>query len=496
MARIGWLLGDVGPMGRSLAAIVLAGSWVSTWRPQVDPDAWWHIGVGESILATGAVPSSDPFSWLAAGDRFVAHSWLWDVAIATAHRAGGPTGTSLLAVPVMAIVVGLAWALISLVAPGSPPLARAGLILVALLSALPLWAPRAQALDVAFVLGTALVLARSLRSGERRALLTLPLIGLCWANLHGSAILGFVAMLGIAAVALPIGWKSGAWPSRRIGPLLLASTAGVAGTMLNPYGPWLLVYPFDRSVASAFSPEIVEWRSPEFGAPELVVARLLLVSVLIALPIVRRRGANLDPFAVLAAALWTFAALGAVRFLPIASALLVVAIAPGLDRVDPPDRAARTTPARQGPIAAVTAGAILAIVVVGWSFIAPASQRAAIAHRLPVAATEALESSTCGARVMPAYGWAGYVAWRTGRDVGAYGNSAEGPLREQVAVEEVRADPRVWLDRWEVGATMTPIDGPLAHWLDEAPEWRPAYKDRQAAIHVRAVRTDCQEEGS
>lgn len=492
MAQIGRLLGDDGPMGRSLAAIVLVGSWVSTWRPQVDPDAWWHIGIGESILATGALPSSDPFSWLTAGDRFVAHSWLWDMSIAGAHQAAGPTGTSLLALPVTAIVIGLAWALLRLVAPGSPPLAHAGLILVALLAALPLWAPRAQTLDVALVLGTALVLARYLRSGDRRALLALPLIGLLWANLHGSAVLGLVAMLGLAIIALPIGRRSGAWPSRRFGPLLLASLGGAAGTMVNPYGPWLLVYPFDRSVASAFSPEIVEWRSPDFGGPELLVARLLLVTILIALPIARRRGANLDAFTVSTAVLWTFAALGAVRFLPIAAAFLVLAIAPGLGRIGPPDRAASTASARQGPIAAVTAAAILAIVVIGWSFIAPSSQEAAIAHRLPVAATEALESSGCGARVVPAYGWAGYVSWRTGRDVGAYGNSAEGPLREQAAVEEVRADPRSWLDRWDVGATLTPAEGPLAHWLDEAPEWRPAYKDGQAAIHIRADRTDCQ----
>jgi hypothetical protein len=492
MARIGRLLADDGPMGRSLAAIVLAGSWVSTWRPQVDPDAWWHIGVGESILATGALPSSDPFSWLTAGDRFVAHSWLWDVSMAIAHRAAGPTGTSLLAVPLTAIMIGIAWALLRLVAPGSPPLAHAGLILVSLLAALPSWAPRAQTFDVALVLGTALVLARYLRSGDRRTLMALPLIGLLWANLHGSAVLGFVAMLGLAVIAMPLGRRSGAWPTRRYEPLLVASTGGVAGTLVNPYGPWLLLYPFDRSVASAFSPEIVEWRSPDFGAPELLVARVLFVSVLIALPIVRRRSPDLDPFIASAAALWTFAALGAVRFLPIAAPLLVVAIAPALDRIGPPDRAAHAAVARPMLIVAVTAAAILAIGIVGWSFIAPADQGAAIAHRLPVGATEALESSGCRARVMPAYGWAGYVAWRTGRQVGAYGNSGEGPLLEQADVEGVRTDPRAWLDQWDVGATMTPIDGPLAHWLDEAPEWRSAYEDGQAAIHVRADRTDCQ----
>ena len=98
------LLRDDGPMGRSLAAVVLAVAWVATWRPQVDPDAWWHLSIGQSIAATGTIPSVEPFSWLTAGDRFVAHSWLWDVLLAGAWRAAGATATSLLVLPVTALI--------------------------------------------------------------------------------------------------------------------------------------------------------------------------------------------------------------------------------------------------------------------------------------------------------------------------------------------------------------------------------------------------------
>src|SRR5688500_20283917 len=94
-------------MGGSLAAVVLAAAWVATWRPQLDPDAWWHIAIGESIASAGAIPSTESFSWLTAGDSFVAHSWLWDVLLAGAWRAGGATGTSLLILPVTALIVWL-----------------------------------------------------------------------------------------------------------------------------------------------------------------------------------------------------------------------------------------------------------------------------------------------------------------------------------------------------------------------------------------------------
>ena len=117
---------------------MLAVAWVTTWRPQVDPDAWWHLALGESIAATGAIPTSEPFSWLTAGDRFLAHSWLFDLIFAGSWRVAGATGTSLLLVPVTAMIVWLVWALIGLAEHRVPPLGRALLVLASVLVVLPL----------------------------------------------------------------------------------------------------------------------------------------------------------------------------------------------------------------------------------------------------------------------------------------------------------------------------------------------------------------------
>ena len=175
-ARLGRVLVDDGPMGRSIAVILLAAAWVATWRPQVDPDAWWHVSIGKAVLA-GGIPATDPFSWLTAGDRFVAHSWLWDVLMAMAYGAGGATGTSLLVVPVTAGIVVAAWALIGIAAPGIAPIPRSVLVVLGVVASLPLWAPRGQTLDVLFVLATAFAIASYLRLGTRTALFALPVIG-------------------------------------------------------------------------------------------------------------------------------------------------------------------------------------------------------------------------------------------------------------------------------------------------------------------------------
>ena len=411
------LLRDTGPLGGSLAAVVLVAAWVATWRPQLDPDAWWHIAIGASIADTGRVPTTEPFSWLTAGDPFVAHSWLWDVFLAGAWQVGGATGTSLLALPLTALVVWLLWQLIGIAAPAVPPLGRALLVLAAVIVTLPTWAPRAQTLDVVFVLAIVLVLTRYLHLGARRGLVALPLIGLLWANLHGSAILALPACVAIAVVAAPLGARWGAWPRRPLGPILLAGLGGIAAMLVNPYGPSLLAYPFDRGVASAFTPVIVEWRSPDFGAIELLPFRLLLAGLLLAAVWLPARAR--DPYLLLTAAAWTFAALGSVRFLSIAGPLLVVALSPAVgasvarwfgrvapaDGADPgidgPEPAAGVRTAR-APALAIAAVAIIGILAAGWLIIDPPRQDGAIARRLPVAAVAALDAA--GLRRSPAPG--------------------------------------------------------------------------------------------
>jgi len=497
-ARLGRVLGDDGLMGRSMAGIILAWAWVATWRPQVDPDAWWHIAIGKAVLAAGSIPAVEPFSWLTAGDRFVAHSWLWDVLMAAAYGAGGATGTSLLVLPVTAAIVAAAWALIGIAAPGMPPIARSALVALAVVASLPLWAPRGQTLDLLFVLATALVIARYLRLGTRSGLVALPIVGVLWANLHGSALLGLSALLAIGLVALPIGTRWRVWPRRPIAPLAVASLASVAAAVVNPYGPALFVYPFDRAVASAFSIDIIEWRSPDFRAPELLIARVLVASALLLVAAwpPRRR----DPYLLLVAAAWTFAALGSVRFLPIAAIVVVAAAAPaigplaarwlGVKGVEPGEPQPSTPPV--APFLATAAVVSLAVIAVGWSFIAPSAQAAAIAHRQPVAAVAVLRAQRCEGRLLPAYGWAGFIVEMTGLEVGAYGNSAERPLAEQAAVEAVTTNPRPWLDAHGVDIALMPVTGALSHWLEEADGWRLAYRDTQASIHVRSDPTDCQ----
>jgi hypothetical protein len=487
-AGIRRLLDDRGPMGTSLAALLLVAAWVSTWRPQVDPDAWWHVAYGQLILDQGGIPSTERFSWLSDGAPSFLHSWAWDVLMAIADRLGGPTTMSLLGLPFLAGIVILVWLLIGTVARDAAPVTRAALVVVAMLGGLPFWGSRGSTLDVAFVVATVLVVTRYASFGSRRPLLALPLIGLLWANLHGSGVPAFGVCLIAGLGAVPVAGRRGAWTARSIRPLAIASGVAAAATLLNPYGIRLWAYPLDRGVASAFATEIVEWRPPDLGAPELLVFRLLLPLVVLALW--RGRAASTHPYVILLAAGWTFVALAVARFVPIAAVLLVVVIAPVLAR-----RAFRAgeDPARGDRRLVILPTVIVAIVLlaIGWSFITPAAQVAAIAHREPVAAVEALRAGACSGRLLAAYEWGGYVIRYGDRDIGAYGNSAAGSVADQTAVELLEVDPGRWLDDHDVDIVMTHATGPLSRWLDAAAGWERRYEDPQASIHARAA-DDCQ----
>src|SRR3954470_23678089 len=95
-AGIRRLFDDRGPMGGSIAAVLLVVAWVSMWRPQIDADAWWHVAYGRLILGGGAIPATEQFSWLTGASPLFLHSWAWDVLIGAADRLGGPTGMSIL----------------------------------------------------------------------------------------------------------------------------------------------------------------------------------------------------------------------------------------------------------------------------------------------------------------------------------------------------------------------------------------------------------------
>ncbi|HEX2987996.1 MAG TPA: hypothetical protein VHS06_07485, partial [Chloroflexota bacterium] len=64
-------------------------------RP-TDIDFWWHLKTGELIATTGTIPTADPFSYTVPGRPWIAHEWLWELAIYLIYSRGGYMTAALL----------------------------------------------------------------------------------------------------------------------------------------------------------------------------------------------------------------------------------------------------------------------------------------------------------------------------------------------------------------------------------------------------------------
>lgn len=261
---------------RGIALFVLASAVLILSRTRADPDLWGHVRFGQLMRRLGAIPETDPYSYLAVD--WINHEWLAELVFGLVFDLGGPTGLVLLKVAIGLLVFGVLYA--CLFSDGLDEL-RGGLVAVLALVLLTFGTSpvRPQLFTYIFFLGVLLVI-RAADEGRRKWLWTLPPLFAVWANFHG----GFLAGLGVLLL-----WSLGtllavAVDTKRVASGLRTSAAGwgallgsAAATLLNPYGVDLLF--FVLRTATVPRPEITEWNPVELVSVEGAFY-LLFVAVL------------------------------------------------------------------------------------------------------------------------------------------------------------------------------------------------------------------------
>jgi hypothetical protein len=58
---------------------------VRTVQPLLDGDVWWHIRAGETVFRTGSVPTTDSWTIVGSGMRWISQDWLSNVGIAALY---------------------------------------------------------------------------------------------------------------------------------------------------------------------------------------------------------------------------------------------------------------------------------------------------------------------------------------------------------------------------------------------------------------------------
>jgi hypothetical protein len=498
------------------AAILLFGLLAMTARNAVDPDLWWHLRTGQWIVETGHVPHSDPFSFTRAGAAWVSHEWLSEVVFYELWKDGG--AAALIVFSAIITTAGFMLLYLRCLLEGVNAHWAAAMTAFGALASAPSWGVRPQMFT--FTLASLLLwlLESAKNSGKNsaektnrpRLLFWIPPLFLLWLNLHAGFALG-PALLLAYGTGLMIESAVGSTPWTQTRPMLLRVllllVACLALVPLNPSGAHLYRYPFDTLRSSGMRSLIGEWHSPDFHAGMYRPFLLLWLLLLTALASSRSRP---KARVIVPLILVSFAALDAVRHIPIFVLLAIPVIAAALPAVSHVSKSAGRGVPMSSRFQPFFNGAVVILIavfaLVKWGSLAR-NQDAREADKFPQEAVAFLRAGnrpnprSQPQRLFVYYDWGGYAIWNLypeyrvfadgradlyGADLKGY-SDGDDLLRQSIkTVPEIRAGWQDILDRWKVEVVLVPPSCALAQaLLLDANNWHAEFRDSKAVVLLR-----------
>jgi hypothetical protein len=425
-----------------------AGLMLIALRPLLTPippfDFWWHLATGRAIVAQGAIPIVDTFSYTRAGQPFYNQGWLAELLMYVMYQLGNVH----LIVIVQSVVMALAYGLLlrlCVIRSGRLRLSVALLLLTTLPLSFSNWVVRPQSYTFPFFVGFLTILTEY-RLGRANRLWLMPLLMALWVNMHGAFILG-LALIGITFVSellktfrrrlienkkprtkneadAPPG-ELQTTDSRQpttdtashfsmLNPqFLLWGGLTALATLLNPRGLGVLSYVRNLLGSNAVTTLVEEWAPPTIRDPggNGLIFFLFLIGAVTVLIYARTRP-DLTDMLLFGAFLWL--ALGATRnivwFGFVATPLVVAQAATLL-----PAPAARRSPGAPVLNAALI-GLLSLLLLLSLPWIKPAllppSFGALLSEDTPVAAVDAMRAASTRPRhLFHTEGFGSYLMW-------------------------------------------------------------------------------------
>jgi hypothetical protein len=283
-------------------------------RPLLTPippnDFWWHMATGRAIIAQGAIPVVDSFSYTQSGQPFFNQGWLAQLLMYAIYQLGGIPLTYIFQALVIALAYGLLLRL-CLLRTRQVQLSVGLLLLTTLPLSFDNWLVRPQ--SYAFPLFAAfLTILTEYRLGGKNRLWLLPPLMVLWVNIHGSFVLGGVLIGGtLAAEWLKrrgASWREAtSWASKPIGapedvldrpeparlpplmPLLTWGAVTALALLLNPRGLGVIGYVRNLLGTSAVTSLVTEWAPPTIRDLGGMIFFLFVLLCIVVLAYARRR---------------------------------------------------------------------------------------------------------------------------------------------------------------------------------------------------------------
>jgi hypothetical protein len=435
-----------------------------------DPDTYSHIAVGRWIIAHGAVPTTDPFSFSMQGAPWIAFEWLSEVIYASVFSLAGWAGVVALAAAAAALAVGLLTRFLLRELAPTPALL---MVVAAIVLLAPHMLARPHMLTLPVMMAWAAALVRGMDRRAPPPYWALPLLVL-WANLHGSVVLA-LGLIGPAALEALLNEQRSEWP-RVILRWLPFSALAVVACCLTPYGPEPLLMPLTTLGLGEALRWIGEWRPQDFGhvgAFELLLlAGIFALSRGITLPLVR---------ALVVVGLIHFA-LAQVRNADLLAMLAPLYLAAPLARQLGARAEEDAAGSARGINLAVIAAMIVATGLVLMREVRPSAQTT------PAVAVASAGLAKSGP-VLNDYSFGGYLIFAgVPTFIDGRGELFGGPFIARYNRDLSLADLNNFLkllDQYKFGATLLEPETPAVAMLDRLPEWQRVYSDDVAVVHKR-----------
>ena len=447
----------------------------------VDPDMWWHITTGQTILATHHWPTADPYSFTVHGQPWMAFEWLGDVLIGIVARIGGVRGLDALLIVLGSAVMLALYVFAAIRSRNS----KAGFLAAAVLFALATaqFTMRSQMLGYLFLVLT-LTALELFRQGKRWSIWFLPPLLLVWVNTHGSFIIG----LGVILVYLVCGVKGfrlGAieakqWTLTERIRLEFVFLLCVAVLPITPYGTELAAFPF--RVASAIPVSvghILEWLPMPFN---LLGGKIFLALVLgfFIVQMILNLTWRLEEMVLFlgAVAMTCLHVRFILLFVPFCAPLLAVVFARWLPRYD-----------NKIDKYILNAALMFGVVALMWHY-APSRSflDKKVADDFPVDAVKYLHQHPVPGPMFDDYGFGGYLVW-SGHKVFIDGRSEVyergGVLSDYLYITALKPGALTVLRNYGIQSCLLDRNAPLATVLAALPDWQRVYSDHTSALFVR-----------
>ena len=464
----------------------------------LDGDSGFHIRIGELILQTGQVPTTDPFSFSLPGKDWFAFEWGAEVLQASLNQAWGLKGVAIMT----GLILAFTFVLVFLFCLWRGANGGISLLLTFLTvnAASIHFHARPHIFTLLLLVIAAWLLEQDRRKPSRYVWLLIP-ITVLWANLHGAFPILFV-FIGL----LVVGLLAEGWLDPKLRPekyrhafrFGLLGFACLAASLINPYGYHVHQHILETMRAKWLIAIVDEFKSPSFRSEQLMVFMILLFLGLASLGrLVARR--KLCEAAIILFFAW--ASLTSVRHVPLfvlmASPIMAVeltALWASFAATRPHTSVFRILDDLSNKLSAGNRHPSLwALVFVFYLCIASAMvwPKDLSDETFPTALVTRHQSPLASARVFTTDQWGGYLIYRNFPTQKVFIDGRHNYYGEKIVTEMVQllggaVETQKLLDKYQFEFVMVPPEAALATILRMLPAWTLIDQDKQALLFQRA----------